>query len=234
MKERRCRAVAIEDFHSAVVHVAPSQRNIESPHLGSLLEYSSRVMRSQHTPNEINTHRAGWRAFRMQHASARHMPPMRQNAIDFEEEERLASLALQTKRNAKVVRFEDRVALEHFEQITTEQCELSSTHELCLVTFVHRVLHAHNFSHEFNEEEAITAALRLRGELKLQEHDPEDTNNAEREPWLLLDSSAARSRKSRKRIKKCFWELDTGCIPEQLGRRSDETRWQDLVRQAAG
>eukprot|EP00928_Gymnodinium_smaydae_P065872 TRINITY_DN48959_c0_g1_i1.p1 TRINITY_DN48959_c0_g1~~TRINITY_DN48959_c0_g1_i1.p1 ORF type:complete len:282 (+),score=53.12 TRINITY_DN48959_c0_g1_i1:35-847(+) len=257
--KRRPRGVTIADFSCAqVIPVTPSPKENALLHTRERLRVASRLMRTKFDSDEVNAQQARMRAFNPQravfHDAGRGWLTLDEIA-DFEEREEQHALpsppSSSLKGHEQVVRFSDGVDIEQYDFIETEQCELGSAHELCLITFVSRVRQADNFSHEFNEREALDIASRLREEILVQlavEGASSCDGSAEtmhHETWvsleLLADRNVDESRdlpddgKCRKKAAKhCFSILDASCMPKHNRNRSEGKRWQDQVRHAAG
>eukprot|EP00928_Gymnodinium_smaydae_P079046 TRINITY_DN63066_c0_g1_i1.p1 TRINITY_DN63066_c0_g1~~TRINITY_DN63066_c0_g1_i1.p1 ORF type:complete len:271 (-),score=42.72 TRINITY_DN63066_c0_g1_i1:77-889(-) len=246
-RTQRPRAVAVNDFPSAqVVLVTPFHQETARQRMGSLLYYTSRVVRAKVVSSETNAQRAEFRAAILELDIYR-----RGERVVLAEDEDFAAVDAQqerqpspappsdpSKKSEKVVRFADDVDTVQFDFTSTEQCELSSAHELCLTTFLSRVKHAHNFSHEFNASEALDIALGLREELEMQQQEAKEEDNAAFAADFFVDHSFGsgsydESERHRKRTKKCFWIVDVGCMPQQVDRTSERARWQDQVRQGS-
>eukprot|EP00928_Gymnodinium_smaydae_P088262 TRINITY_DN7236_c0_g1_i1.p1 TRINITY_DN7236_c0_g1~~TRINITY_DN7236_c0_g1_i1.p1 ORF type:complete len:261 (-),score=44.53 TRINITY_DN7236_c0_g1_i1:289-1071(-) len=147
-------------------------------------------------------------------------------------------------RSRKVVRFSDDVGTAQFRFVRTEQCELCSSHELLLNAFTSRITSAKASSHALNEAQALGRGFRQRSEIEVQQEEDEMTNRnvnvmfeeEEEEPWVVIDAAAeadldkSRGQTQQKRIKKCFWILDTRCMPGEQPKSCEDKRWQDHVR----
>eukprot|EP00928_Gymnodinium_smaydae_P088263 TRINITY_DN7236_c0_g1_i2.p1 TRINITY_DN7236_c0_g1~~TRINITY_DN7236_c0_g1_i2.p1 ORF type:complete len:263 (-),score=40.67 TRINITY_DN7236_c0_g1_i2:289-1077(-) len=149
-------------------------------------------------------------------------------------------------RSRKVVRFSDEVDTAQFDFVRAKQCELNSSHELLLKAFTSQVTSAKASSHALNESKALSRGFRQRTEIEVQQEEDEMTNRRlnvmeeEAEPWVVIDATAEDRRGAgsspdegqtqQKRIKKCFWILDTRCMPGEQPKSCEDKRWQDHVR----
>eukprot|EP00928_Gymnodinium_smaydae_P038218 TRINITY_DN26403_c0_g1_i1.p1 TRINITY_DN26403_c0_g1~~TRINITY_DN26403_c0_g1_i1.p1 ORF type:complete len:262 (+),score=55.86 TRINITY_DN26403_c0_g1_i1:66-851(+) len=244
------KVVTIRDFPSArVVPLTPVDNETAEPRVGSRLKYSSRVRRAKFVSDEVNAQRAEFMAAMLQRELIGRVETVWLTAnedlvVADAERERHPYPAPQLslpKHHEKVVRFADEAEIEQFDFVATEQCELSSAHELCLKTFLCRVEQAYNFSHAFNKAEARDVALRLREEVEMQQEEPEEegkTAPGNINSFFVDQSSCLyeASECQQKRAKKSFWILDARRTPQQqhASRNPEGKRWQDLVRYAAG
>eukprot|EP00928_Gymnodinium_smaydae_P100607 TRINITY_DN9909_c0_g3_i1.p1 TRINITY_DN9909_c0_g3~~TRINITY_DN9909_c0_g3_i1.p1 ORF type:complete len:247 (-),score=52.17 TRINITY_DN9909_c0_g3_i1:112-852(-) len=233
--KKRPGVVTIKEFHSAqVVPAMPLHKENAKPHAGSLLNYSARVVRSRFVSDRVNAQRADLRAAMLQCAVIGRAETVWFTLDDIRaaeaQEERQPSPAPQLSlpnKEGKVVRFADKADIEQFDFVATEQCELGSAHELCLKTFLSRVEHAHNFSHEFNEKEARDIALRARDEVKMQQEEVEEEGKTAAIESFFVDQASGfdeGSEGQRKPTKKCFWILDARCMPQHASRNSEGRR----------
>eukprot|EP00928_Gymnodinium_smaydae_P039480 TRINITY_DN26967_c0_g1_i1.p1 TRINITY_DN26967_c0_g1~~TRINITY_DN26967_c0_g1_i1.p1 ORF type:complete len:272 (-),score=29.97 TRINITY_DN26967_c0_g1_i1:385-1200(-) len=254
-KPQKQRLVAFQKFSPAqVIPVASCDNDSASPQEFHLVAHSTRVIRARSNTHDANTWRAVWRASRTERAVSNDARRSwltwdEDNAASEPRQEQQVLPAPSTsslRSNEKIVRFSDGVDVEQYDFAPPEQCDLVSSHELCLKTFVSRVEQASNFSHEFNEAEARDAALQLREDVELQilENEGIGTGQAHnKSEWLAFHASVesvpdescclnADSNCQKKPVKKCFWILDVRGMPEHVKHQSEGKRWQDLVRQA--
>eukprot|EP00928_Gymnodinium_smaydae_P095134 TRINITY_DN8129_c0_g2_i1.p1 TRINITY_DN8129_c0_g2~~TRINITY_DN8129_c0_g2_i1.p1 ORF type:complete len:260 (+),score=34.61 TRINITY_DN8129_c0_g2_i1:95-874(+) len=250
------RGVTFQEFPEAqFASSQPVTEETESFHGFGYVFYSVRIREAQSSSNAENAARAQKRASKLRRAvktdlmlnwQTRDEDVLRivdDGEIRTRQEPLPMPPPLLVRRNEKVVRFSDDVETEQLHVFPTEPCELCSAHELCLSVFVSRVASAKDSVNAVNASDAIDRGLWLQRELQANEEIDSDDVNAirEEEPWLVIEASSndnlvgEASRAESKACgskRKCFWILDTRCVPEAFRNTCEGKRWQDQVRQS--
>eukprot|EP00928_Gymnodinium_smaydae_P018584 TRINITY_DN17078_c0_g2_i1.p2 TRINITY_DN17078_c0_g2~~TRINITY_DN17078_c0_g2_i1.p2 ORF type:complete len:279 (+),score=54.95 TRINITY_DN17078_c0_g2_i1:670-1506(+) len=246
-------AVKFQEFSTAHAVISrPTTHAVTLSNGFDLVLHSVRVQEARSREHSTNSKKAKLRAAKLQRSVKTDLAldlqvadEVIEIASDDENAERQEPppmpLPMSVQRNEKAVRFSDAVDTEQFHFVPTQQCELFSTHELYLNALVSRVAAAKvSPSPASDETKALDRGFLLQTEVEFQRK-VEDivggdmTTMCEEDLWLDVEEEIGEtaflaSRHRKKQIKRCFWNLDTGRMPEEVQDNCVSKRWQDHVR----